>query len=36
MFEKAGIVGLLGEDAFYDNVAQAMQRIEMVERGDGH
>lgn len=32
-FEKAGIVALLGEDVFYDDVAQAMARIEMVELG---
>jgi high affinity sulfate transporter 1 len=28
MFEKAGIVGLLGPDAFYDTVGEAMTKIE--------
>lgn len=28
MFEKAGIVKLLGTDVFYDNLADAMARIE--------
>lgn len=31
-FEKAGIVQLLGKDAFFENVSQAIQRIEIVER----
>ncbi|KAI5122315.1 hypothetical protein M0805_002482 [Coniferiporia weirii] len=30
-FERAGIVALLGEDAFFEDVAAAMSRIEMVE-----
>ncbi|THG99691.1 hypothetical protein EW145_g7217 [Phellinidium pouzarii] len=31
IFERAGIVELLGNDAFYEDVAAAMSRIEMVE-----
>jgi hypothetical protein len=27
MFERAGIVKLLGEDAFYENVGSAMGRL---------
>ncbi|KAL5504605.1 hypothetical protein ACEPAH_7268 [Sanghuangporus vaninii] len=30
-FERAGIVALLGEDAFFEDVASAMSRIEMAE-----
>ena len=30
-FEKAGIVKLLGEDAFFEDVARAMASVEMVE-----
>jgi len=28
MFDKAGVVKLLGDDAFYDNLADAMARVE--------
>lgn len=33
-FKKAGIVDLLGADAFRDNVADAMQIVERARRGE--
>ncbi|KAF8589481.1 hypothetical protein K439DRAFT_1628706 [Ramaria rubella] len=32
-FEKAGVIDLVGKDAIFDNVASAMQHIEIVELG---
>lgn len=30
-FQKAGVIDLIGEDAIFDNVASAMQHIQIVE-----
>jgi MFS superfamily sulfate permease-like transporter len=32
-FEKAGIIDLIGEDAIQNDVASAMMKVEMAERG---
>jgi hypothetical protein len=31
VFEKAGVIDLIGEDAIFENVTSAMQHIQIVE-----
>ena len=31
LFEKAGVIDMIGEDAIFENVASAMQHIQIVE-----
>jgi hypothetical protein len=33
MFERGGVVELLGEDAFYEDVSKAMRRVTGVMQG---